>query len=83
MPSDEVIVAIALGLPSLIVGVLALWIAYLTFKNSRLIPDHSRPQTPDRTHSWPSPDHWSSTLPSTPSVEYQLPTFPGHVRRRL
>jgi hypothetical protein len=44
MLSAEVIVAIALGLPSLVVAVHALWVAYITFQCSRT-------KAPERTPS--------------------------------
>lgn len=80
MASDEVIVAIALGLPSLIVAVLALWVAYLTFENSRPAAKYTHPRNPGRISSWPSPDHWSVAFSSTPAADYQLPAIPDNVR---
>jgi hypothetical protein len=80
MLSDEVIVAIALGLPALIVAVLALWVAYLTYNGTRLQSDHHRTHTPERIPSWPSLNR-SIVLPAV--AEYDLPAFPGTVRRRI
>lgn len=72
MASDEVIVAVALGLPSLIVAVLALWVAYLTFRNARPTPAHIRPYGPDYIP-------WNMALPPAPAGGYELLAF----RRRL
>lgn len=83
MATDEVIVAIALGLPSLVVAVLALWVAYLTFQHSRLASAHNHPHTPRRVPSWPAPDPWVMALPPVPAADYQLPTFPGQIRQRF
>lgn len=44
--SSDTIVALAIGLPSLLVATLALWVAYLTFTHSR---------RPIRSTSWPEP----------------------------
>ncbi|KAK8113531.1 hypothetical protein PG984_014057 [Apiospora sp. TS-2023a] len=49
MLSSEVIVALALGIPSFVVAVAALWIAYLTYTRQHLAPPINRPIS-----SWPS-----------------------------
>lgn len=46
--TTEVIVALALGVPSLLVAAVALWIAYLTYTHSR------EPPSMHRIPSWPS-----------------------------
>ncbi|KAK7968065.1 serine/threonine phosphatase 2C ptc2 [Apiospora aurea] len=47
--STEVIVALALGVPSLLVAAVALWIVYLTYAHSR-----EPPPSMNRIPSWPS-----------------------------
>ncbi|KAK8032649.1 hypothetical protein PG990_002383 [Apiospora arundinis] len=37
MASEEVVVALALGIPSLLVAAISLWIAFLTFTHSHLL----------------------------------------------
>lgn len=50
MVSDEVVVALVLGVPSLSVAVISLWITYLTYAHSR-----SSPSSPvSRIPSWPA-----------------------------
>ncbi|KAK7963420.1 hypothetical protein PG996_008889 [Apiospora saccharicola] len=49
MLSSEVVVALALGIPSFFVAVAALWIAYLTYTR------HHPPAPSNRNTSWPSP----------------------------
>jgi hypothetical protein len=41
MLNNETIVAVSLGLPSLIIAVVALWVAYLTLRISRLTLNHN------------------------------------------
>ena len=48
MLSSEVVVTLALGIPSLFVSVVALWIAYLTYTKQSPSPPTSR------IASWPS-----------------------------
>ncbi|KAK8065017.1 hypothetical protein PG997_011764 [Apiospora hydei] len=76
MFSPEVIVALALGIPSLFVAVAALWIAYLTY--TRQSPPHV-----NRTTSWPpfsypplSPSGGSSWASSGCSVGDDDPAVP-------
>ncbi|KAK8099860.1 hypothetical protein PG999_010234 [Apiospora kogelbergensis] len=49
MASQEVVVALALGIPSLLVAAISLWIAFLTYTHSRPAPLLRRSRTP----SWP------------------------------
>ncbi|KAK8004571.1 L-Aspartase-like protein [Apiospora arundinis] len=53
MLSEEVIVALALGVPSLLVAAISLWIAFLTYNTSR--SSFSPPAS--RVPSWPGAQH--------------------------
>lgn len=91
MVSDEVIVAITLGLFSH-VTLLALWVALPTLKNPRVVPEHTQPRVLERTPSRPGSNHWPSDRlvvdaligpPPAPGVDDQLSTSFGHVRQCL
>lgn len=78
MPSEETVIALAIGIPSLVVAVLALWIGYLTYKTSRQ-PGNQR------TYSWmdsydpafsadfPQPSTSTHSYTPTPSRRYEDP----------
>ena len=86
MASEEVVVALALGIPSLLVAAISLWIAFLTYAHSRspLILRASR------TPSWPEP-HQPAFNTGDGSLFHRAngpivppPTFSGEsLRRRL
>lgn len=65
----DAIVALAIGLPSLLVATLALWVAYLTLRHTRRL---------ERSVSWPElgPICWVS------NPSYELPAPPSVVRSR-
>ncbi|KAK6815769.1 hypothetical protein PG987_016535 [Apiospora arundinis] len=86
MLSTEVIVALALGIPSLFIAAAALWVAYLTYTHSR----NREPLTsPSATHisSWP-PQYpllttsytWINNGPPGPVIPQAA--LPGSIRRR-
>jgi hypothetical protein len=79
MLSDEVIVAVALGFPSLLIAVLALWVAYLTYQYSRCPSENYTLRDADRVSSWPNINR-SMAIPTF--LEYKLPAHPSNVRRR-
>ncbi|KAK8034047.1 hypothetical protein PG993_009042 [Apiospora rasikravindrae] len=85
MVSEEVIVALALGVPSLLVAAISLWITYLTYSQSRLMSCPPARRIP----SWPAA-HYSflfDTGSDSASGDAYSPvvpraTFPGDSLRR-
>ncbi|KAK8058020.1 hypothetical protein PG994_008468 [Apiospora phragmitis] len=92
MLTTEVIVALVLGVPALLVAAAALWIAYLTYAFSReshssllaahvpLWPAHYPSLFPD-AGSWASSPRLSSV--SADGLPVPPPAFPGPLRRRV
>ncbi|KAK8099861.1 hypothetical protein PG999_010235 [Apiospora kogelbergensis] len=87
MLSSEVIVALALGIPSLFVAAAALWVAYLTYAHSRDRESLSSTSAV-RVPSWPSQypllaaaDAWTGNGPPSPVIPHAA--FPGSFRRRV
>ncbi|KAK8004574.1 hypothetical protein PG989_004293 [Apiospora arundinis] len=87
MLSTEVIVALALGIPSLFVAAAALWVAYLTYAYSRDRESLSCSSSA-RIPSWPSQypllaatDSWIGN--GYPSSVLPQAAFPGSIRRRV
>ncbi|KAK8032650.1 hypothetical protein PG990_002384 [Apiospora arundinis] len=86
MLSTEVVVALALGIPSLFVAAAALWVAYLTYAYSRDRDSHSSSSSA-RIPSWPSQypllaaaDSWTGN--GYPSSVMPHAALPGSIRRR-